>query len=106
METPKVAEESMKLNRFLALAGYQEGGSLDNVVQWKDHLKVADGYFQMEHHPGTVRSNLASVVKFLRWAQDDRLLAAGIADEAVRKLQGCTSATKKAIIRRAVEPSI
>ncbi|KAH3852103.1 hypothetical protein DPMN_094600 [Dreissena polymorpha] len=72
----------MKLYRFLALSGYQEGGSLDYVLQWKDtNLEVADGYFQLEHQPGTVRSNLASVVKFLRWAQDERLLAAGIADE-------------------------
>ncbi|KAH3776122.1 hypothetical protein DPMN_177536 [Dreissena polymorpha] len=53
--------------------------------------------------PGTVRSTIGSTVMFLRWAQDEGLLAAGIADEAVRKLPGCAGATKKAAIRRTVE---
>ncbi|KAH3831643.1 hypothetical protein DPMN_104913 [Dreissena polymorpha] len=81
MEEHKVSEEVMKVNRYLALAGYQEDGSLKDVCKWKDHLQVADGYFQHDHRPGTVKSNILSVVNFLRWAKDERILEAGIADE-------------------------
>ncbi|KAH3700485.1 hypothetical protein DPMN_075464 [Dreissena polymorpha] len=81
MEEAKVSEESMRLNRFLALAGFQEGGSLDNAVQWKDHLEIADSYFQKMHAPGTVRSNLGSATKFILWAKDERLVDSVIAEE-------------------------
>ncbi|KAH3874565.1 hypothetical protein DPMN_037811 [Dreissena polymorpha] len=60
MEDAKVSEESMRLNRFHALAGFQEGGSLGNAVQWKDHLDIADSYFQKMQAPGTIRSNQGS----------------------------------------------
>ncbi|KAH3782191.1 hypothetical protein DPMN_160103 [Dreissena polymorpha] len=58
MTEAKVSEELMRLNRFIALAGFKKGGSLDNAVQSKDHLRIADSYFQKMHAPGTVRSNL------------------------------------------------
>ncbi|KAH3737905.1 hypothetical protein DPMN_044503 [Dreissena polymorpha] len=82
MEEAKVGEEAMRLNRFLALAGFEEGGSLDNSCVWKDHLEIADSYFQMKDFaPGTARSILGSAIKFVRWAKDERMLDASIADE-------------------------
>ncbi|XP_052222509.1 uncharacterized protein LOC127838679 isoform X1 [Dreissena polymorpha] len=102
MEEAKVSEESMRLNRFLALAGFQEGGSLDNAVQWKDHLEIAASFFQKMHAPGTVWSNLGSTTKFILWAKDERLMVSSIVEEAVRKLKGCNTSTKRAAIRRAV----
>ena len=82
MEEAKVGEEAIRLNRFLALAGFEEGGSLDNACVWKDHLEIADSYFQItDFAPGTARSNLGSAMTFVRWAQDERMLEASIADE-------------------------